>query len=33
MADKAWGDRFLKGGAAERLEMAALDQMISGVVA
>jgi len=33
MADKAWADRYLKGGATERREMDRLNQMITGVSA
>lgn len=33
MADKDWGARYLKGGAAEAAEMNALNQMIDGVAA
>jgi hypothetical protein len=31
MADKAWGERLMKGGVAEKREISRLDQMISGV--
>jgi hypothetical protein len=31
MADKAWGERLMKGGVAEKREITRLDQMISGV--
>lgn len=33
MADRAWADRYLKGGAAENREMTALNTMIDGVAA
>jgi len=33
MADKAWADRYLKGGAAENREMTRLNTLISGAAA